>query len=61
MKRGMLVLFVATLMFAEVGPLSACGDKFLGAGRGPRFSKVYAAVYPDVWCSTPRPRVTSPE
>ena len=46
MKRGMLVLFVATLMFAEVGPLSACGDKFLGAGRGPRFSKVYAAVYP---------------
>lgn len=46
MKRGMLLLFVGALMLADLAPLSACGDKFLGAGRGPRFSKVYAAVYP---------------
>ncbi len=46
MKRGILVLFVGALMLADLTPLSACGDKFLGAGRGPRFSKVYAAVYP---------------
>ena len=30
----------------HMGPIAACGDKFLGAGRGPRFSKVYAAIYP---------------
>ena len=29
-----------------MAPIAACGDKFLGAGRGPRFSKVYAAIYP---------------
>jgi hypothetical protein len=46
MNRGVLVLFVAALMLADLAPLGACGDKFLGAGRGPRFSKVYAAVYP---------------
>lgn len=46
MKRGIWVLVVAVLLLANVGPLAACGDKFLGAGRGPRFSKVYAAIYP---------------
>ncbi len=46
MNRGLLVVFVAALMLADLMPLAACGDKFLGAGRGPRFSKVYAAVYP---------------
>lgn len=46
MKRGLLFLFVVTLMLTNVGPLAACGDKFLGAGRGPRFAKVYAAIYP---------------
>src|SRR4029453_14094587 len=46
MKRGILVLFVGALMLADLTPLMACGDKFLGAGRGPRFSKVYAAGYP---------------
>lgn len=46
MKRGALVLFVATLMLTSASPIAACGDKFLGAGRGPRFSKVYAAIYP---------------
>src|SRR4029078_676977 len=46
MTRGVLVLFVAFFLVADLGPLAACGDKFLGAGRGPRFSKVYAAVYP---------------
>ena len=46
MKRGAWILFVLALMLANVGPIAACGDKFLGAGRGPRFSKVYAAIYP---------------
>ena len=46
MKRGLLVLFVVTLMLTKVGPLAACGDKFLGAGRGPRFAREYAAIYP---------------
>jgi hypothetical protein len=26
--------------------LTACGDKFLGAGRGVRFGRVYAALHP---------------
>jgi hypothetical protein len=46
MKRGILFLFAITLVIGYAAPLSACGDKFLGAGRGPRFSKVYAAIYP---------------
>jgi len=46
MKRGVLFLFVMTIAVASAVPIDACGDKFLGAGRGPRFSKVYAAIYP---------------
>lgn len=46
MKRGAWFVIVAVLLVTNVGPIAACGDKFLGAGRGPRFSKVYAAVYP---------------
>lgn len=46
MKRAIWLMVVVGLMLSNVGPLAACGDKFLGAGRGPRFSKVYAAVYP---------------
>ena len=46
MKRGMWVLMVAAFVAASAGPILACGDKFLGAGRGPRFSKVYGAIYP---------------
>lgn len=46
MKRALLLMFVAAVMLADVAPIAACGDKFLGAGRGPRFSKVYAAIYP---------------
>lgn len=46
MKRGVWILAVVTLLLANIGPIAACGDKFLGAGRGPRFSKVYAAIYP---------------
>ena len=40
MKRGIWLMFVGLLLLSDVGPLAACGDKFLGAGRGPRFSKV---------------------
>lgn len=46
MTRGLMFGIVTTLMLTLSGPLEACGDKFLGAGRGPRFSKVYAAIYP---------------
>ena len=46
MKRGVWFLFVVVLMLSHVGPLGACGDKFLGAGRGPRLSRVYTAIYP---------------
>jgi hypothetical protein len=46
MKRAVWMLLVAAFMMASAGPILACGDKFLGAGRGPRFSKVYAAIYP---------------
>jgi hypothetical protein len=46
MRRGFWFLFVVGFMVATAGPIWACGDKFLGAGRGPRFSKVYAAIYP---------------
>lgn len=46
MKRGLAFLFLVALILANTGPLDACGDKFLGAGRGPRFAKVYAAIYP---------------
>lgn len=46
MKTRALMLMVAALLAADLAPLAACGDKFLGAGRGPRFSKIYAAVYP---------------
>jgi hypothetical protein len=46
MKRAVLFGCFVVLMLADVAPIAACGDKFLGAGRGPRFSKVYAAIYP---------------
>ena len=46
MKRGVWLGLVVALLLLDMGPLAACGDKFLGAGRGPRFSKVYAAIYP---------------
>ena len=46
MKRGVWLMFLVALLLSDMGPLAACGDKFLGAGRGPRFSKVYAAIYP---------------
>jgi hypothetical protein len=46
MKREIWVLSVVALLLLNIGPIAACGDKFLGAGRGPRFARVYAAMYP---------------
>lgn len=46
MKRSAWLVLVAVIVVSHAGPLGACGDKFLGAGRGPRFAKVYAAIYP---------------
>ena len=46
MKREVWCLSVVALLLLNIGPIAACGDKFLGAGRGPRLSRVYAAIYP---------------
>lgn len=46
MRRGLWLLMIAGFLLSSAGPILACGDKFLGAGRGPRFAKVYAAIYP---------------
>jgi hypothetical protein len=46
MRRGIWLLLVVTFLLVNAGPIAACGDKFLGAGRGPRFARVYAAIYP---------------
>ncbi len=42
-----LVVMSAVLGVILTGQsLTACGDKFLGAGRGARFGRVYAALHP---------------
>jgi hypothetical protein len=46
MSRSVLILLVAVGVWA-LGPIvEACGDKFLLVGRGARFQRVYASVYP---------------
>ena len=46
MSRAVLFVVVA-VGIAALSPLAeACGDKFLMVGRGARFQRVYASVYP---------------
>jgi hypothetical protein len=42
----LLLTLAAVLALLTAEPLLACGDKFLGAGRGARFARVYAALHP---------------
>jgi hypothetical protein len=46
--RAVVPAFVAVLTIGVLGAetLSACGDKFLLVGRGPRFQRAYAAIHP---------------
>jgi hypothetical protein len=47
MKRiGLLVVVVAVGVPALFSVAHACGDKFLVVGRGAKFQRVYASVYP---------------
>ena len=46
MSRPVLILMVAVGVWALAPIVEACGDKFLLVGRGARFQRVYASVYP---------------
>ena len=47
MSRVTAIVVALAAGIATVSPVAhACGDKFMMAGRGPRFQKVYASVYP---------------
>jgi CheY-like chemotaxis protein len=47
MSRVTAIVVALAAGMATVSPVGhACGDKFMMAGRGPRFQKVYASVYP---------------
>jgi hypothetical protein len=46
MSRSALILTIAVAVTALSPVLEACGDKFLLVGRGARFQRVYASVYP---------------
>jgi hypothetical protein len=41
-----LVIGVAASILAASPVAQACGDKFMMAGRGPKFQKAYASIYP---------------
>lgn len=42
----LLFTLAALVVLLTTESLLACGDKFLGAGRGARFARVYAALHP---------------
>src|SRR5262249_37360692 len=46
--KALVAAFAAVVTLAALGSetLSACGDKFLLVGRGPRFQRAYAAIHP---------------
>jgi hypothetical protein len=47
MSRLTALVVVVAAGIAALSPVAhACGDKFMMAGRGPKFQKVYASVYP---------------
>ena len=47
MSRVTAIVVALAAGIATVSPVAhACGDKFMMLGRGPRFQKVYASVYP---------------
>lgn len=47
MSRATAFVVVMAASITAVSPIAhACGDKFMMAGRGPKFQRVYASVYP---------------
>ena len=47
MQQALVTVMGAAIMLGlGMDGLHACGDKFLMVGRGPRFHKAYAAIYP---------------
>jgi len=46
--KALVAAFLAVEILGALGAqtLSACGDKFLSVGRGPRFQRAYAAIHP---------------
>jgi hypothetical protein len=43
---GLMAVVFAAVLLQDADPAQACGDKFLLVGRGVRFQRAYAAVYP---------------
>jgi len=46
MRRSIPVLMVAAVFLQDAGSAQACGDKFVLLGRGVKFQRAYAAIYP---------------
>ena len=47
MSRATVLVVALAAGITAVSPVAhACGDKFMLAGRGPKFQRVYASVYP---------------
>lgn len=47
MRRSLPVLMAAAAVFLQdAGSAQACGDKFVLLGRGVKFQRAYAAIYP---------------
>src|SRR5258705_13132765 len=46
MRKIAILALVASILPAAWSAAEACGDKFLLVGRGPRFQRAYAAIYP---------------
>ena len=47
MSRVTVIVVALAAGIVTVSPVAdACGDKFMMLGRGPKFQKVYASVYP---------------
>jgi hypothetical protein len=46
MRMYMPILLAVALLMGDSRPLQGCGDKFVLVGRGVKFQRAYAAVYP---------------
>ena len=46
MRRLIPVLITCAAVFLQDAAAQACGDKFLLLGRGVKFRRAYAAIYP---------------
>lgn len=46
MRASAPILMAVALLSQARTPIQACGDKFLVVGRGVRFQRAYAAIYP---------------